>query len=88
MFAGLSIVIGFILVVAVRYLFASNENVAAAVTWGMLGILSAFLAGTLHSVSHHQTAHEWDEVRILLEERAGPGAMDFPGRTEPGRERR
>ena len=29
--------IGFILVLAVRYGFASNENIAAAVTWGMLG---------------------------------------------------
>src|SRR5678815_1667838 len=37
-FAGLSIIVGFILVVAVRYIFASNENVAAAVTWGMLGL--------------------------------------------------
>jgi len=38
-FAGLSAVVGLILVVAVRYLFASNEDVAAAVTWSMLGNL-------------------------------------------------
>ena len=37
--AGLSIVIGFILVLLVRFLFASNLDVAAAVTWGMLGNL-------------------------------------------------
>lgn len=37
LFAGIAIVIGFILVLAVRYGFASNENIAAAVTWGMLG---------------------------------------------------
>ncbi len=36
-FAGISIVVGFILVLVVRYAFGSNENVAAAVTWGMLG---------------------------------------------------
>jgi uncharacterized membrane protein len=36
-FAGLSILIGFVLVVAVRFGFAKNEVVAAAVTWGMLG---------------------------------------------------
>ena len=35
--------VGFILVVAVRYLFASNENVAAAVTWGMLGNILGLL---------------------------------------------
>ncbi|PWH12726.1 MAG: hypothetical protein DDG59_15440 [Anaerolineae bacterium] len=39
LFAGLSAIIGLILVVAVRYLFASNEDVAAAVTWSMLGNL-------------------------------------------------
>jgi len=38
-FAGASIVVGFILVVAVRFGFANNEDVAAAVTWGMLGNL-------------------------------------------------
>jgi uncharacterized membrane protein len=37
-FAGLSILIGFILVMVVRFLFKS-EDVAAAVTWGMLGNL-------------------------------------------------
>jgi len=36
-FAGISILIGFALIVAVRYFFGSNEDVAAAVTWGMLG---------------------------------------------------
>lgn len=36
-FAGISILIGFVLVLIVRYAFGSNEDVAAAVTWGMLG---------------------------------------------------
>src|SRR5512141_3045332 len=36
-FAGLSIVIGFALIVAVRYFFGSNEAIVTAVTWGMLG---------------------------------------------------
>lgn len=35
--AGLSVLIGFLLVLGVRYLFRDNINVAAAVTWGMLG---------------------------------------------------
>ena len=37
MFAGISIVVGFVLVLVVRYAFGSSENVAAAVTWAMLG---------------------------------------------------
>jgi hypothetical protein len=35
--AGLSVLIGFFLVLAVRYIFRSNIEVAAAVTWAMLG---------------------------------------------------
>ncbi len=38
-FAGLSIVVGFVLVLAVRFIFGSNIDVAAAVTWAMLGNL-------------------------------------------------
>lgn len=39
LFAGLSALIGLILVLVVRYLFRSNIDVAAAVTWSMLGNL-------------------------------------------------
>jgi uncharacterized membrane protein len=39
LFAGISAVIGLILVLAVRYLFGQNLDVAAAVTWGMMGNL-------------------------------------------------
>lgn len=35
-FAGVSIIVGFVLVLAVRFFF-KDENVAAAVTWSMLG---------------------------------------------------
>jgi hypothetical protein len=38
-FAGASVVIGFILVLLIRFLFGQNIDVAAAVTWGMLGNL-------------------------------------------------
>ena len=38
-FAGLSAVIGLILVVVVRFAFGKDENIAAAVTWSMLGNL-------------------------------------------------
>ena len=50
LFAGLSIVVGFILVVGVRYAFASNENVAAAVTWGMLGNILGLLFASLSDI--------------------------------------
>ena len=50
LFAGISIVIGFILVVAVRYGFASNENVAAAVTWGMLGNILGLLFASIADI--------------------------------------
>jgi uncharacterized membrane protein len=39
LFAGLSAVVGFVLVLVVRYAFASNIDFGAAVTWGMLGNL-------------------------------------------------
>lgn len=39
LFAGLSIIIGLILVLIVRFVFGKNIDVAAAVTWGMLGNL-------------------------------------------------
>lgn len=37
MFAGVSIVVGFVLVLIVRFAFGQNIDVAAAVTWSMLG---------------------------------------------------
>ncbi len=37
--AGLSIIIGFVLVLIVRFAFGQNIDLAAAVTWGMLGNL-------------------------------------------------
>jgi hypothetical protein len=49
-FAGLSIVVGFILVLAVRYGFASNENVATAVMWGMLGNILGLLFASLADI--------------------------------------
>lgn len=38
-FAGLSILLGFILVLIVRYVFGKNVDIATAITWGMLGNL-------------------------------------------------
>ena len=37
LFAGISILVGFVLVLIVRFAFAANIDVATAVTWGMLG---------------------------------------------------
>lgn len=39
LFAGLSVVIGLVLVLIVRFAFAKNVEIAAAVTWSMLGNL-------------------------------------------------
>ncbi len=39
LFAGISIVVGFVLVLLVRILFGKNIDIAAAVTWSMLGNL-------------------------------------------------
>jgi hypothetical protein len=39
LFAALSLVVGFVLVLVVRYGFGQNIDVAAAVTWGTLGNL-------------------------------------------------
>lgn len=50
LFAGIAIVIGFLLVVGVRYAFRSNENVAAAVTWGMLGNIVGLLFASLADI--------------------------------------
>lgn len=36
-FAGISAIVGFLLVLLVRYIFRSNIDVAAAVTWSLLG---------------------------------------------------
>ncbi len=48
--AGISIIIGFILVLAVRFLFGKNENIAAAVTWGMLGNIIGILFASLSDI--------------------------------------
>ncbi len=37
LFAGVSLIVGFILVLVVRFVFRKNIDIAAAVTWGMLG---------------------------------------------------
>jgi uncharacterized membrane protein len=37
LFAGISILIGFVLVLIVRFVFGKNLDIAAAVTWGTLG---------------------------------------------------
>ena len=50
LFAGISIIVGFILVLLVRYGFASNENVATAVMWGMLGNILGLLFASLSDI--------------------------------------
>lgn len=49
-FAGISIIVGFLLVLAVRYFFGENEDVAAAVTWGMLGNIVGLLFAALSDI--------------------------------------
>ncbi len=48
--AGLAIVIGFILVLIVRFAFGQNEDVAAAVTWSMLGNVIGILFAALSDI--------------------------------------
>ncbi len=49
-FAGITILIGFVIVLAVRFGFAANEDVAAAVTWGMLGNIIGILFASLSDI--------------------------------------
>ncbi len=49
-FAGIAIVVGFILILAVQYIFRNNENIAAAVTWGMLGNILGLLFSSLSDI--------------------------------------
>lgn len=50
LFAGLTTVIGFVLVLGARYLFRANEEVATAVTWGMLGNIIGLLFASLSDI--------------------------------------
>ena len=49
-FAGIAIIVGFLLILGVRYFFRSNENIAAAVTWGMLGNILGLLFSSLSDI--------------------------------------
>jgi uncharacterized membrane protein len=49
-FAGVSIVVGFVLVLVVRYVFRSNIDVAAAVAWAMLGNILGILFASLADI--------------------------------------
>lgn len=49
-FAGVAIIVGFLLVLVVRYAFRSNLDVAAAVTWGMLGNILGILFAALSDI--------------------------------------
>jgi uncharacterized membrane protein len=49
-FAGIAIIIGFLLILGVRYFFSSNENIAAAVTWAMLGNILGLLFASLSDI--------------------------------------
>ncbi len=50
LFAGISILVGLLLVLAVRVFFGSNEEVAAAVTWGMLGNILGLLFAAISDI--------------------------------------
>lgn len=49
-FAGVAIIVGFLLVLLVRFAFGSNPDVAAAVTWGMLGNIIGILFAALSDI--------------------------------------
>ena len=48
--AGISIIIGFILVLIVRFAFGKNVDIAAAVTWSMLGNIIGILFAALSDI--------------------------------------
>jgi uncharacterized membrane protein len=50
LFAGISIIVGFLLVLAARFFFGGNEEVAAAVTWGMLGNIIGLLFAAISDI--------------------------------------
>jgi uncharacterized membrane protein len=50
LFAGIAILIGFALIFGVRYFFRDNEDVATAVTWGMLGNILGLLFASLSDI--------------------------------------
>ena len=50
LFAGLTILIGFVIVLVVRFVFGSNEDVVTAVTWGMLGNILGLLFASLSDI--------------------------------------
>lgn len=50
LFAGIAIIIGFLLVLAVRFIFGANENIAAAVTWGALGNILGLLFAAISDI--------------------------------------
>ncbi len=50
LFAGIAIVIGFLLILGVRFFFGANESIAAAVTWGMLGNILGLLFAALSDI--------------------------------------
>ncbi len=50
LFAGLTTLIGFVLILGVRYFFKDNEDVATAVTWGMLGNIVGLLFASLSDI--------------------------------------
>jgi uncharacterized membrane protein len=49
-FAGIAIIVGFALVLIVRFAFGKNEDIAAAVTWGMLGNIVGLLFASLSDI--------------------------------------
>ena len=48
--AGISILIGFLLVLIVRFVFRQNVDIAAAVTWGMLGNILGLLFAAISDI--------------------------------------
>lgn len=50
LFAGIAILIGFVLVLIVRFAFGSNVDIATAVTWAMLGNILGLLFAALSDI--------------------------------------
>ena len=50
LFAGIAILVGLVLVLVVRFAFGSNEDIATAVTWAMLGNILGLLFAAISDI--------------------------------------
>ena len=89
LFAGISAVIGLVLVLVVRFFFAKNIDLAAAVTWAMLGNLLGLGFAAISDIwINGYSPAVADRGRVPALRRAEPDLRRHPGAAAGGRLRR